>query len=303
MVFDYKYTIGSNKLPASLLEWGNDDFWVKLEEAELLIRPLVDASFLMQRESNTLADVLMMLVNIYKGILEFHGDIVEFHGADYVNSTPETEREDIRKRWCSCKQPLFVLAFALHPKYRKSVLKILELLEAWAGKWKNSNNPLTAWRLADAALFYYCKHDLWFAPEADPLDRKKEEQDLKLAIYMWLSDRTQWNELYVYNPKRWADPCDWFDINKDNLGAPLVNFAKFQLDCPVQSALCERLFKDFSQFLSKHRSRLLKKKLVQSAMIKYDMKHKYPEDLAGNTGSTAKKNLHKNQFVKPNKYP
>jgi hypothetical protein len=67
-VFESKDATRSDKLPAALLEWGNDDFWEKLEEAELLIRPLVDASFLMQRDSNTLADVLMMLVNIYKGM-------------------------------------------------------------------------------------------------------------------------------------------------------------------------------------------------------------------------------------------
>jgi hypothetical protein len=35
----------------------------------LLIHPLVDASFLMQqRNPNTLADILMMLVKIYKGM-------------------------------------------------------------------------------------------------------------------------------------------------------------------------------------------------------------------------------------------
>jgi hypothetical protein len=67
LVFESKDATRGDKLPAALLEWGNDDFWEKLKEAELLIRPLVDASFLMQRDSNTLADVLMMLVNIYKG--------------------------------------------------------------------------------------------------------------------------------------------------------------------------------------------------------------------------------------------
>jgi hypothetical protein len=67
LVFESKDAARGDKLPAVLLEWGNDDFWEKLEEAELLICLLVDASFIMQRDSNTLADVLMMLVNIYKG--------------------------------------------------------------------------------------------------------------------------------------------------------------------------------------------------------------------------------------------
>jgi hypothetical protein len=67
LVFESKDVICSDKLPVSLLEWDNNNFWVKLEEAELLIRPLVDALFLIKRNSNTLADVLMMLVSIYKG--------------------------------------------------------------------------------------------------------------------------------------------------------------------------------------------------------------------------------------------
>jgi hypothetical protein len=102
---------------------------------------------------------------------------------------------------------------------------------------------------------------------------------------MWLSDRTPWDNLYKYDPTRWPNPCNWFDINQDYLGAPLANFAKFfLLDCPVQSALCEHHIKDFTQFLSKPCCPLLKKKLVQLAMIKYDMKHKYLRDLAGDTG-------------------
>jgi hypothetical protein len=92
----------------------------------------------------------------------------------------------------------------LHPKYQKTALEIIELHKTQVGTWKNANNALTARRLlllADAALFYYCKHDLWFAP-----DNKKEEDNLKLAIYMWLSDRTPWDDFYKYDPVRWLDP-------------------------------------------------------------------------------------------------
>lgn len=39
------------KWPSSLDVWRERTFWFKLEEAELLIRPFCDASFLMQRES------------------------------------------------------------------------------------------------------------------------------------------------------------------------------------------------------------------------------------------------------------
>jgi hypothetical protein len=47
-VMDYE-----DKIPDTLKVWSDETFWMKLEEMELLIRPLCGASFLMQREGNT----------------------------------------------------------------------------------------------------------------------------------------------------------------------------------------------------------------------------------------------------------
>ena len=57
-----------------LLAMNDFEFWVRLEEAELLIRPFCDASFLMQRESNTMADVVLMILNLYRHVSEYCGD-------------------------------------------------------------------------------------------------------------------------------------------------------------------------------------------------------------------------------------
>lgn len=47
--------------PADLKVLGDDDFWISLESAEVMIRPLAEASFLMQRTGNTVAHVFLML--------------------------------------------------------------------------------------------------------------------------------------------------------------------------------------------------------------------------------------------------
>ena len=49
-----------------MVTWGHDRFWIELEVAELLIRPLCDASLRMQLEVNTLAHVFITMVNVYK---------------------------------------------------------------------------------------------------------------------------------------------------------------------------------------------------------------------------------------------
>ena len=43
-------------MPADLMVWKDRAYWKGLEEAELLIRPFCDASFLMQREASVISD-------------------------------------------------------------------------------------------------------------------------------------------------------------------------------------------------------------------------------------------------------
>ena len=83
--------------PAALLVWMENPFWYDLEEAELLIRPFCDASFLMQRNVNSMAHVMLILLNLYSHVCEFCGD------------SPEQEAllKDMEKRWKGQDQQLF----------------------------------------------------------------------------------------------------------------------------------------------------------------------------------------------------
>jgi hypothetical protein len=51
------------KFPDACKVWASDAFWHDLEEAELLIRPLCDASYLMQcNKGNTLVHVVLVFL-------------------------------------------------------------------------------------------------------------------------------------------------------------------------------------------------------------------------------------------------
>lgn len=74
-----------------------------LSAAESKIRPLCNASFRLQRDETTLADVVRSYGDIF---CRFLGDEVLIRCAE--------------KRWGSCEQPLFMLGYALHPPHADS---------------------------------------------------------------------------------------------------------------------------------------------------------------------------------------
>ncbi|EEY58479.1 uncharacterized protein PITG_01147 [Phytophthora infestans T30-4] len=79
----HQYGMDSD-FPLSLRCLGDVDFWTSLTSAENVIAPLSYASYRLQRDENTVGDVLVKCVE---------------------------------ERWRQCEQPLFMLGFALHPAY------------------------------------------------------------------------------------------------------------------------------------------------------------------------------------------
>ena len=279
------------KLPDALRVWENNAFWKELEDAELLVRPLCDASFLMQREGNTLAHVLVMLVNVYKGIAEYHGETL-----DGAEENPVVA--DVAKRWELAEQPLFVLCFCVHPSFYTVAVKMLQESEARRGKWMNSKNPLTCTRLVTAAIYYYKKHELWMGEVGE--SKEMEIMALRKEMFRWLKGNAPMWKTIAYSVTDYKHPGLWFDENEDFVGTKLANFARFLLDCPAQGASCERLFKHFARFLTKARNRLSTDKLMKSTMIKYDMTSKYQGDTS--FGNANRALLHRNRYVKPDEH-
>jgi hypothetical protein len=145
--------------PKELLVWEEMAFWFRLEEAELLIRPFCDASFLMQRNCNTMAHVMLVLLNLYSHISDFCGD---------SSDEQEDMLKDIKKRWKKQEQPLFIIAFALHAMYRNTVVELLKKSQEKDDVWGESGNLFCISRLVEAAKFYYTKLELFLSttPEA-----------------------------------------------------------------------------------------------------------------------------------------
>lgn len=100
--FSFAYR-NDTEFPDKLRVLGKQQFWRDLQDAEKVVRPLCIASFRLQRDENTLADVVKSFGDIFKG----------FAASDYSDKLVEC----VEERWASCEQPLFILGYFLHPVF------------------------------------------------------------------------------------------------------------------------------------------------------------------------------------------
>ena len=64
-----------------------------------------------------------------------------------------------------------------------------------------------------------------------------------------------------YQGEKKENVVEWWEENAVEL-PEILNLAKFLLDCPIQSASCERLFKDFGRYHTKVRNKIFEKPLT-----------------------------------------
>ena len=121
--------------PRGLLAWGDESHWIELSHAECLARPLCEASFLMQRNGNTMAHVMLMFLNMANHLISF------------TNGAEKALLADIQSRWNGLENTLFFLAFILHPQYRQTAVSIVTHLRRTKGNWSINKNPFqwSAW--------------------------------------------------------------------------------------------------------------------------------------------------------------
>ena len=271
------------KYPADLLIIKDTTFWIKLQEAELLIRPFCDASFLMQREANTMADVVLVLLNLYGHIHDYCGDSDE----------AQVLLVDMEKRWAAEENPLFFLTFALHPAYRQTACLLLEKSVLLNGNWRQDKNFLSSSRVVESAKFYYGKFEL-LTPGLSNNEKNYILNDLGDSVDIWVRNK-RFDIRSTY--KQGNDPVEWWSRQKEEYPS-IANLAMFLLDAPVQSANCERLFKEFSRLHTKVRNRLDPKTTHEMAQVKYDIRRKNREDVAFHAASGST-----NRFVSPTEHP
>jgi hAT family C-terminal dimerisation region len=192
---------------------------------------------------------------------------------------------------------LFFLALAMHPHFASLARLILEKLKSS----KNINQSvLTYTRLVQATLFYYQKHRL-LSPdcEDDQEKRAKELNRLKRHMLDYLLGRTETKTLSLHP---WLptddDPVAWWHLGAESNSYPeLSRFGCFLLSCPVQSASCERLFKEFARQHTKSRNRLSHTTVFHQSVVVYDMQQNRWNN------PQAKINQSTNRFLPPKEHP
>jgi hypothetical protein len=89
------------EFPEELKVFGNQYFWPSIASADQTICPLSNACYKLQRNENTLADVVLCYKDIHEGfcLSDQHDELVPL----------------IENCWAECKQPLFTLGYFLNP--------------------------------------------------------------------------------------------------------------------------------------------------------------------------------------------
>ena len=95
--------------------WGENRYWKKLEEAEYMVRPFCDASFLIQIDGNTMSHVLLVCFNLWKHLsgLEIKEEVDEM-------------LSDLESRFKREEFHLLFLAFLVHVVFHQVAIKILD---------------------------------------------------------------------------------------------------------------------------------------------------------------------------------
>ena len=121
--------------------WRNTDWWKLLDKAEYAVRPLSEASFLMQNDGNTFAHVLLIYANFYR-----HFAKIRLRGDDYVEADIQGDSlvRIIEKRWRKEEPHLLFLGFYVHPAFSETASSLLREAVQVRGTLRRNRNPFCA---------------------------------------------------------------------------------------------------------------------------------------------------------------
>ena len=204
-------------------------FFEQIVDAEKIIRPLIKASFVMQRDCNTLADVLNMFGLLYQS---------------FGKSRYEKELQGLlEKRWNQQEQPIFLLAYMFHPKYAKMFRDMT----------RNQTN-LDLGKVLIFCILYYKKYI------CDLTD--VETRNFSPELNDWYRDAIPEAKVLKNLP-----PTDFWNALKQTT-PHCSRLAIFLLSIVAQTATCERLFSTLGNFGSKKRNKLHPEKMHYLAQVK-----------------------------------
>lgn len=215
--------------PSSFLPAESEEFWTHLAAAEEAIRPLTYASFLLQSDDCNLADVVDVFGRIYKGF-SVTGDEV------LVNC--------IKERWAACEQPLYLIAYLLHPKYAADVRKITR-----------NSQTLSISFFVELTVFYYKR----LISENIGL--------LRDQIFKWIKG-TLVDDIDIDPLVDFRNHHSFWEFVKDAYHCEIGSLAMVVLSVAVNSATCERLFSEWGYIHSARRNRMNPQKTKKLGVIR-----------------------------------
>ena len=123
------------------------------------------------------------------------------------------------------------------------------------------------------------KNQMVVSREHNRLDdnEKRGGKDIEKRLRKWMKGKSLEGMDDTDEAAKNVDPIDFFLPHMIE-HRPFIRLAIFLLSCPVQSAPCERLFKDFAFFDTKTRNRLSDPIRKRLNMIRHDMIRKYGAD-------------------------
>lgn len=219
----------------------------------------------MQRDANTMAHVVLVLLNLIQHLVTFCGD----------NGDTLELLADIEKRWNQEENALFFLGFALHPEYNKTAVWILTQSLAKDGNWGDKENYLSVERLVQAAKFYYGKYELHDS-EATDVTKEQALNRLGKSLKKWL---VKPSDLRLDMFEHGENEVEYWNMQKLE-HYEIANLAAFLLDAVIQAATCERIFKGYAQFHTKARNKLHPETTHQLTQVKRHVQHGNPDDVS-----------------------
>ncbi|KAK1933796.1 hypothetical protein P3T76_011556 [Phytophthora citrophthora] len=231
MAFTYQ---SSPNLTDKIRVLGDVDFWTKLETAEKIVLPLCSASFRLQRDENTVADVVISFMDIYRG----------FASTELGDSLTDL----VETRWNACEQPLFIIGLFLHPEY---------IVNA------RSLPPTVITELDDVCQFaqYYYRR---FVNEND--------SGLRGEMFAWIQGIFTTSRFVDFNCDAVSMFWEYEKNTKMNSKLPLL--ALTILSIAVNTATCERLFSELALIQTPRRNRMAIEKTMKHQIMRQYVRNK-----------------------------
>ena len=251
-----------NPPPELIVDENYMDSCVKLAQ---MLHPLTLASLRMQRNEATMADLVSCFLHLFDVIFELP-----------ESNSQRALLKDLSDRWSAFEQPLFLLAFILHPKYSQDYRKMHRSLSADFGI---HHIPLT-----------YCLRK-YAKKHFGGLEENVLQSNLLTEFSKWIGAAGKKTvDCYLYEQKQVEDLNPWEFWEVAALDFPcLARAAKFLLSCKINSASCERLFSLYKYIKNEKRNRLTDEKMTNVAMLqRHLMGEVERETKKSGSGSTRK---------------